>query len=155
MQANGKVYYANLTIQQGTIGYTRQAIKADETYTIYIGSLGGNKVNCVTFNGNDVTNDVVNGYYTTPEIKGESVLSISFETSLAVKSLTLNDVKVKGYQGEISIENIDEPSDVFVYSTDGKNVGKIPSAFGSTSLQVPTDQLYVVKVGNRTYKVAL
>ena len=155
MEANGTVYYANLTVKQGTIGYTRQAIKAAETYTIFIGSLGDNKVNCVTFNGVDVTDKVVNGYYTTPEIKGESVLSISFETSMDVKSLTLNSVKVKGLNGEISVENIDEPSDVIVYSVDGKIVSDIPSAFGSVNIQVPSEQLYIVKVGSRTYKVAL
>ena len=155
MEANGTVYYANLTVKQGTIGYTRQAIKAAETYTIFIGSLGDNKVNCVTFNGEDVTDKVVNGYYTTPEIKGESVLSISFETGMSVKSLTLNSVKVKGYNGEISVDNIDEPSDVIVYSAEGKIVGNIPSAFGSVNLQVPSEQLYIVKVGSRTYKVAL
>lgn len=155
MEANGTVYYANLTVKQGTIGYTRQAIKAAETYTIFIGSLGDNKVNCVTFNGVDVTDNVVNGYYTTPEIKGESVLSISFETGMGVKSLTLNNVKVKGYNGEISVDNIDEPSNVIVYSAEGKIVGNIPSAFGSVNLQVPSEQLYIVKVGSRTYKVAL
>ena len=155
MEANGTVYYANLTVKQGTIGYTRQVIKAAETYTIFIGSLGDNKVNCVTFNGVDVTDKVVNGYYTTPEIKGESVLSISFETSMDVKSLKLNSVKVKGFNGEISVEKIDEPSDVFVYSVDGKIVSDIPSAFGSVNIQVPSEQLYIVKVGSRTYKVAL
>ena len=155
MEADGRVYYANLTVKQGTTGFTRQAMKADEKYTIYIGSLGENRVNTVTFNGKDVTDEVVNGYYTTPEIKGESVLSISFETTTNVRSMSLNDVKVSGYDGEISISNIDEPSDVAVYSVDGKLVGTIPSAFGSTSLQVTPDQLYIVKVGARTYKVAL
>jgi hypothetical protein len=46
-------------------------MKSDETYTIFIGSLGENKVNAVTFNGTDVTDEVDNGYYTTPELKKE------------------------------------------------------------------------------------
>ena len=155
MEANGEVYYANLTVQQGTTGYTRQPVKAAEKYTIYIGSLNGHKVNAVTFNGTDVTNNVINGYYTTPEIKGESVLSISYEVLSAVSSLTLNDVKVTGYNGAIQISNIDKASDVFVYTEDGKLVGNIPSAFGSVSLQVAPEQLYVVKVGTKVMKVAL
>ena len=147
--------YANLTVKQGTTGYTRQAVKADARHTIFIGSLGENKVNTVTFNGVDVTDEVVNGYYTTPEIKGESVLSISFETNLSVKSMSLNELKVMGYNGEIQIKNIDEPSDVFVYTVDGKLVGNVPSAYGSTSIQVASEELYVVKVGSRVFKVAL
>lgn len=157
MESGGKVHYANLTVQQGTTGYTRQAMKAAERYTIYIGSLGENRVNAVTFNGEDVTDDVVDGYYTTPEIKGESVLSISFEAREPsyVKARTSAKVRVTGYNGEISINHIDEPSDVYVYTTDGKLVNNIPAAFGSTSLHVPSGQLYVVKVGERTYKLAM
>lgn len=129
MEADGRVYYANLTVQQGTTGFTRQAIKASEKYTIYIGSLGQNKVNAVTFNGVDVTDQVANGYYTTPEIKGESVLSVSYETTTSARSIALENVKVTGYNGEISISHISEPSDVSVYSVDGKLVGNVPSAF--------------------------
>ncbi len=155
MQIDGNVYYANLVVQQGADGYTRQAVKTDEQFTIFIGSYGINRINTVTFNGEDVTSDVVNGYYTTPEIKGESVLSISYEIDTAVNSLSLKDVKVSGYDGEIRINNIDEPSDVCVYSTDGKLVGNVNAALGSASLQVQGEQLYMVKVGNRTYKVAM
>ena len=147
--------YANLTVKQGATGYTRQAVKSDTRHTIYIGSLGENKVNKVIFNGVDVTDELVNGYYTTPEIKGESVLSISYETNLSVKSMSLNELKVMGYNGEIQIKNIDEPSDVFVYTVDGKLVGSLPSAYGSASIQVASEELYVVKVGSRVFKVAL
>ena len=147
--------YANLTVKQGATGYTRQAVKSDTRHTIYIGSLGENKVNTVIFNGVDVTDELVNGYYTTPEIKGESVLSISYETNLSVKSMSLNELKVMGYNGEIQIKNIDEPSDVFVYTVDGKLVGSLPYAYGSASIQVASEELYVVKVGSRVFKVAL
>ena len=75
-----------------------------------------------------LTSYVVNGYYTTPEIKGESVLSISYEIDTAINSLSLKDVKVSGYDGEIRISNIDEPSDVCVYSIDGKFVGNVNAA---------------------------
>ena len=155
MEMDGKVYYANLTVKQGTTGYTRQPIKAAETYSIYIGSLSDHEMNCVTFNGIDVTDEVRNGYYTTPEIKGESVLSITYEAETSVKSPTLGSVRVKGYDGTIWIENIDEPSDVYVYTADGKLVGNVRSALGSENLSVTPEQLYIVKVGSRTYKIAL
>ena len=155
MEMNGKVYYTTLTVQNGTTGYTRQNMKSEETYTIFIGSLGENKVNAVTFNGTDVTDEVENGYYTIPELKKESVLSISYEIPSGVNSLSLNDVKVTGYNGEITIKNIDEASDVFVYAPDGKTIANQPSALGTVSLQVPSAQLYIVKVGKRIFKVAL
>ena len=103
MESGGKVYYANLTVMQGETGFSRQAVKADESYTIYIGSLGNNKINTVTFNGKNVTDEVVNGYYTTPKIKGMSELSISYEEESAseVKSMILNHVTVSGHNAEI------------------------------------------------------
>ena len=155
MEMDGTIYYANLTVKQGTTGYTRQAIKADESYTIYIGSIGDNVVNGVTFNGKDVTDEVINGYYTTPKIKGESYLSISFEVASGIKEFESNNVKVLGFDGSIQITNLDEPCDVSVYTTDGKLVDIVHSAFGDVNLNVPNDQLYIVKVGSRTFKLAL
>lgn len=156
MEMDGKIYYANLTVKQGTTGYTRQAVKASEKYTLFIGSLNDNKVNAVSFNGVDVTDDVVDGYYTTPEVKSESVLSISYETSAnAITSPKLPNVRVLGHNGEIQITNIDEPSDIQVYSCDGKLISSRTAVFGSAQITVPTDQLYVVKVMNRIFKIAM
>lgn len=155
MELNGNIYYTNLTVQQGTTGYTRQAIKVGETYSIYIGSLGNNIVNAVTFNGVDVTDEIVNGYYTTPEIKSESVLSISYEIESSIPTLFLNKIKVTGYNGEINISNIDVPSDIFVYTVDGKLVESIPAAYVSAKTCVSSDQLYIIKVGMRTYKLSM
>ena len=155
MEMDGKTYYAYLTVQQGDEGFTRQAVRTEEQYTIFIGSYGVNKINTVTFNGEDVTSNVVNGYYTTPEIKGESVLSISYEIDTAINPVSLQDVKVFGYNGEIKICNIDEPSDISVYSTNGKLVSSIETAQGSANLQIQGERVYVVRVGSRTFKVAV
>ncbi len=152
----GKVYYANLTVMQGTTGYTKQALKVDERYSIFIGSINENQINAVSFNGNDVTDELLNGYYTTPELKGESVLSISYITSeTGISSPKLKNVRVTGYNGEINISNIGEPSDVFIYGVDGALIENRPSVYGSVQIAVPGNQLYMVKVGNQTYKIAL
>ena len=146
----------NFTIQMGTIGYTRQQVKMGTSHTIYIGSFGNNRVNAVFFNGVDVTNSVVNGNYTTPEIKGESVLSVTYESNAsALSAPEMDNLKVMGYNGEISVDNIDSASSVSVYTVDGKLIDSIPSAIGTARLQVPSDQLYIVKVGNRTFKLAM
>ena len=157
MEQNGKVYYAKLAVKQGTTGYTEQAVKADETYTIYIGALGENKINAVTFNGEDVTNQVKDGYYTTPAIKAKSTLSISYEDTKPtyVKEISNPDLKVTGYEGEINISGIENPSNVEVYTTDGKLVETKGSVSGDTSIQVKEDELYLVKVGKRTIKIAM
>ena len=155
MEIDGNVYYTNLIVRQGTTGYTRQAVKVAERYTFFISSFSEYKINAVMFNGKDVTDEVLNGYYTTPEIIGESILSISFEKETSSQSSTLNSVRITGYDGKININYIDEPSDVYVYSENGELVGKIPHAFGSASLQLSTERIYIVKIGEHTYKIAL
>ena len=157
MEIDGKVYYAKLSVKQGTSGYTELPIKADETYTIYIGSLGNSKINAVTFNGKDVTDQIVDGYYTTPAIKAKSTLSISYEESNTtnVKEISNSELKVTGYEGEINISGIENPSNVEVYTTDGKLVETKGSVSGDTRIQVNEDELYLVKVGKRTIKIAM
>lgn len=151
-----QVSYVNLTIQLGTTGFTRQSVKTSESYTFYIGSYGDNRVNAVTFNGEDVTNRFNNGYYTTPEIIGASILSVTYETTAsAIQAMNQSNLKVMGYNGEINVSDIESASDVTVYTVDGKLVDSIPSATGSVRLQVPSNQLYIVKVANRTFKLAL
>ena len=157
MEQNGKVYYAKLAVKQGTTGYTEQPVKADETYTIYIGSLGNSKINAVTFNGEDVTDQVKDGYYTTPEIKAKSVLSISYEdiNTTNVKEISNPDLKVTGNEGEINITGIEQPTNVEVYTSDGKLVETRGSVYGDTNIQVKEDNLYLVKVGKRAIKIAM
>ena len=157
MEIDGKVYYAKLSVKQGTTGYTEQPVKADETYTIYIGALGDSKINAVTFNGEDVTDQVKDGYYTTPEIKAKSVLSISYEdiNTTNVKEISNPDLKVTGNEDEIKITGIEQPTNVEVYTMDGKLVETRGSAYGDTNIQVKEDNLYVVKVGKRAIKIAM
>lgn len=157
MDINGKVYYAKLAVKQGTTGYTEQPVKADETYTIYIGSIGNSKINAVTFNGEDVTDQVKDGYYTTPEIKAKSTLSISYEESQStnVKEISNPELKVTGNEGEINISGIETPTNVEVYTTDGRLVETQGSVYGNTSIQVKEDELYLVKVGKRAIKIAM
>jgi len=157
MEIDGKVYYAKLAVKQGTTGYTEQAVKADETYTIYIGALGNSKINAVTFNGEDVTDKVKDGYYTTPAIKAKSVLSISYEdiNTTNVKEISNPDLKVTGNEGEISITGVEQPTNVEVYTTDGKLVETRGSVYGETNIQVKEDNLYLVKVGKRAIKIAM
>ena len=157
MEIDGKVYYAKLSVKQGTSGYTELPVKADETYTIYIGALGNSKINAVTFNGKDVTDQIVDGYYTTPAIKAKSTLSISYEESNTtnVKEISNPELKVTGNEGEINISGIDNPTNVEVYTTDGKLVENQGSVSGDTRIQVKEDELYLVKVGKRTIKIAM
>lgn len=155
MEIGGNTYYAPLKIQQGTNGYIVQNIKADETYTFNIAANGESKINSILFNGEDVTDQLINGKYTTPQIKSASVLSISYETTTRIESTSLQNVKVKGYNGTLTIDNIDEPSLVAVYTVDGKMIANETNTLGSTTFNVEEGNVYIVRVGERSYKIAM
>ena len=149
--------FVNVSIKQGEVGYTRQLLKKGESFRIYIGTLGDYKINAVTFNGKDVTTELDNGYFNTPGITEDSELSISYEIeSTDIRNISsLDNLKVTGYNGEITISNIDTPSTVSVYNIEGKLIENTPSAIGSINISVPSEGVYIVKVESRSYKIAL
>jgi len=153
LDVNGQTFYAGLRVKQGNGGYVEQYVKVDETYTLYIGAENA-RINTVLFNGEDVTDKLENGYYTTPVIKGRSVLSVSYEELADGVVETENDnLKVYGNNGMLYVRGINETSDVSIYSLDGKLVYQ-NSVYGETVVTLPS-AIYVVNVGSRTLKVAL
>jgi hypothetical protein len=79
LDINGQVFYTTLSVNQAGDGYVKHYVKADEPYTLYIGSEEGTRINTVMFNGEDVTDRLIDGYYTTPNITRPSKIVISYE----------------------------------------------------------------------------
>ena len=42
-----------------------------------------------------------------------------------------------------------------IYTTDGKQVKRVEAANGTTSVSLQTGNVYLIKVGERTFKVAM
>ena len=155
LDVNGTTYYTSLRIKQSDLGYVDQYVKVDEEYTVYIAPEGNRRINTVLFNGEDVTEQLVDGYYTTPIIKGRSVLSVSYEEINGVKEIPVSSLKVYGYNGVLYIKNTDDNAPLNVYDIDGKLVYNATIANGEATIQLPSSEIYAVKVGERTIKVAL
>ena len=155
LEINGTTYYTSLRIKQSDLGYVDQYVKVDEEYTVYIAPEGNRRINTVLFNGEDVTEQLVDGYYTTPIIKGRSVLSVSYEEINGVKEIPVSSLKVYGYNGVLYIKDADDNAPLNVYDIDGKLVYNATIANGEATIQLPSSEIYAVKVGERTIKVAL
>ncbi len=121
MEINGKVFYTTLSVNQAGEGYVKHYVKADEPYTIFIGSDEGLRINTVMFNGDDVTDKLVDGYYTTPNITHPSKISISFEQTIDdVKGFAMeNNLHVYGNDGSLFVSGITNPQRLSVYSLNG------------------------------------
>ncbi|MBO7470591.1 MAG: leucine-rich repeat domain-containing protein [Bacteroidaceae bacterium] len=155
MEMNGQMYYTTLSVNQAGDGYVKHYVKADEPYTLFIGSEVGMRINTVMFNGEDVTDRLVDGYYTTPVITRPSKIFVSFELDPDGISYTPADdnLHVYGTEGSLYVSGLAEPQGMSVYTLDGK-LTSTQTIEGDTKLKL-NEGIYIIKVGERTFKVQL
>ena len=142
-----------LTIKQADSGCVKQEVTMGSSYTFLIEPSEGWSMHSVSFNGTDVTGQVVDGKYITPAITKDSELNIVFKQgSSSVKEVeATHNVKVAANGGTLNISGADESDSVRVYSMNGSLV---ESAKGNTSFPLGSG-VYIIRVGNETFKVAM
>ena len=155
MDMNGQMYYTTLSVNQAGDGYVKHYVKVDEPYTLFIGSEVGMRINTVLFNGEDVTDRLVDGYYTTPVITRPSKIVVSFEQDPdGISYVPADDnLHVYGIEGSLYVSGLEEPQRISVYTLDGK-LTSTQTIESDTKLKLNVG-VYVVKVGERTFKVSL
>ena len=155
MEMNGQMYYTTLSVNQAGDGYVKHYVKADEPYTLFIGSETGMRINTVLFNGENVTDRLVDGYYTTPTITRPSKIVVSFEQDPDGISYAPADdnLHVYGTEGSLYVSGLAEPQGMSVYTLDGKLIST-QTIEGDTKLKL-NEGIYIIKVGERTFKVQL
>lgn len=155
LDINGQVFYTTLSVNQAGDGYVQHYVKADEPYTLYFGSEEGMRINTVMFNGEDVTDRLIDGYYTTPNITRPSKIVVSYEQDPDGFAYVPSDSKlhIYGYEGSLFVSGIEEPQGMSVYTLDGK-LTSTQTLEGDTKIKL-NEGIYIVKVGERTFKVSL
>ena len=150
-------YY--LTIRHADNGLLKQLITRGEQYTFTILPAEGWNLNTVTFNDNDVTAYVKeDGTYTTQALKSDAELAVTFEsTASSVEDVRADEPALKVYtqHDELILQGTVEGQKVQVYTTDGINAGIYISTGGLTRITLRQNVTYLVRVGMKTYKVAM
>lgn len=147
-----------LTIKYAENGNLKQIVQKGNSYTFLIEPNVGWKINTVLYNNKDVTNELDGeGSYTTPPILENAVLSVSFESTenSAVHSASFDNIRVYSAGNTINIQGLENGIPISIYCSDGKLVKKLYSISGITSIQLLDNQVYIVKVNNRAFKVGL
>lgn len=146
-----------LAIKSGAGGCIKMACRTKSSYHIMIETEKGWTISSVTFNGADVTSRVSSGTYTTPSLTDNSELCIVFEKSgSAVKEVMTDDpLYVSASNGALYINNADKAMKATVYTADGKQVKQAAVPVGATRIPLSEGQLYIIKVGDRTFKVTM
>jgi hypothetical protein len=152
--ADNEIY---LTINLADNGCIRQHITSGESCTYTFVAAEGWRINAVTYNGNDVTSQLINGTtFITPAIHSDAVLNVAYvKEGSAIAAATASRIKVQGHQGTISIAGAAEGAAIGLYTTSGTLVATAIAEGDTTHLTVPTGQVYIVTVGDTVVKIGM
>ena len=147
----------NLEIQDADYGVCFMRVPEGQTVKYTINSVEGWKLNTVSFNGLDVTSDVEGNTYTTPEIIGNSLLSISFEKdeSSAVRSNEISKMKVYTNGNNVVVENVNIGQTIRVFDIDGIAVTQVVAHQSKVDIPLSTGKVYLISIGTKTIKLAM
>lgn len=142
-----------MTIKQEG-GKIIQEIEKGVSYEYQIIALYGWQINTVTFNGVDVTSQLTDNWFTTPVITDNSEFAVVFKSmSDGISSNEAgSDIKVYTSSNNITITGADRDAKVSVFDTNGRQV---KTATGNATISIDNGGIYIVKVGNETFKVCL
>lgn len=162
VEASGIPEYINLTTVHSDHLTTVLPVEKGLKATIHLTPDSYWKVDALTFNGKDVTDDVnEDGSYTTSALRINSRLeaSLAFDGNLEVSDetgvATLGDANVRIYSdGDlIVVENLTPGTEVTVYSISGHVLKSHTAARDVVKVSAPRGAVYVVRVGNEAAKI--
>ena len=140
-------YYNNIVIYE--LPGTEKMIKIYATDEVY-------KLNSVWFNGEDVTNEVVDGVYTTPVLEEDAYINISFIIPTGQQDAMSNSrIKAYGYKGDVVVVGCERGENIAIYDVDGVMLRSVYATSNTMRIAMPTDAVYVVRVSDMAVKVAL
>lgn len=146
-----------LTVRQATQGAVKMLANVGERYSYDILPESGWVIHSVTFNNEDVTDQLVGNNYITPAMTSNGVLSIVFvEDGSGIRGARASDVRVSGdNNGNIIINEAPYGEVISVYSTNGTLLKQMTADGGRITIYMNTHGIYIVKVGDMTAKLSL
>lgn len=147
-----------LSLRSSDYGTIQQYVELGKSYTFVIIPSEGWNIESVSFNGEDVTSQLDGNKYTTPVISSDSELNIVYKQDVpgAVKVLrSENKLRVFAGFGKLTIENAGANVNLSVYTTSGTKVAYESVVTGTTTIDLPTNNIYIIKAGEDTFKVSM
>ncbi|MBR2101143.1 MAG: leucine-rich repeat domain-containing protein [Prevotella sp.] len=148
---------ATLTISMADRGAVTMDALSGSTYDFTITAAPYWGIHSVTFDGEDITALVDSeGRLTTPEVRGNAVLNIAFERTgqpTQAKGLDANTMRVWAQGTTLHIDNAPQGEQVEVCTADGLRVRTF--AGGTVQAELPKGEVYIIRCGAKTVKIAL
>lgn len=147
-----------LIIKQADNGSISTQVSKGSVYTFTIAPNDRWRIHSVTFNNEDVTNQLSsNNTFTTPAMYNTSILSVAYEQgeNSAVNAARQSEVKIQGKSFGIRVSNANTGDVIRIYSVDGFLQKSVAAERHVTDIQLPNGNVYIVKVGAKTVKLSL
>lgn len=146
-------YSVDVPVENGTIGII---VAEGSDLTFSINPDEGWSTEVVYLNGNDITEKLIGKVYTMRDIRSnQKIQAVFIDTDNAVKSVASNnsDIKLSLINNQVRVYNICTPTDVRIYSLDGKMIEQL-SASEETSFTLP-EGTYIIQAGTKSFKIIL
>jgi len=151
-------YIALSTADNGGIW---QKVEKGQQYTYYLEPAIGWQVHSVTFNNQDITDQLTEtGTITTPVISTErSTLFVTFELidpdAIDSPKKSASEVRILGKEGGISVQNAKVGDMLHIYSSDGRLLQSQKLVSDKADINLDSKNLYIIKVADKVLKVRI
>lgn len=146
-----------VTIKDCEAGQTTISVNTGESTRLRFESSENYILNSVTINGVDITNDLdKDGWYTSSSITQPTTFIVSYSDSpLSVVHPDISKIKVLGTNGCITVSGLNIGDTINIYGINGTIVGTTIASRDVMSFSLQSNNVYIVKCNNRTFKVGI
>ena len=147
-----------LSIKQADNGNVKLKAGKWNSYQFVFAPAEGWVIHSVSFNGKDVTDEIASdNSYWTPEITENSELVVVYASSESgIEEVeSSSPAKIFGYSGNITVNNAKIGDMISVYTTAGVLVNSTVANSDTTTIRVQENEVYIVKVGKKTFKIGM
>ena len=146
-----------LTIIQGEKGLIKTQVTKGSVYTFTIEATDGWKIHSVSFNDEDVTEQLdTHNRFTTPNINTSTTLNVVYESSSdGITSTKTPSAKILGTSFGIRIENANLNEILRIYTIDGNLVKEQKINSSELDVNLPNNETYIINLEGLRVKVRL
>ena len=146
-----------LTIKQVSSGTLATKVNKGETFSLRIIPETGWYIHSLTFNGEDYTSQIdESGMFVTPEINSDAIITIAYaQGEEGIASTKMEKARVLGTPNGIRFSHISKGEEIAIYDLGGRQLFHSNTVEGETQVSLPTDAVYLVKIGTQTIKIGL
>lgn len=149
-----KPIYLTINDSEGSVGIL---VQSGSQQTLKFKAANDWEINSVTFNGDDVTDQLgADGEFNTPILTGETTIYVTYiSSSMGVREFSAAKFSVRASKGQVMVSGVKNGEEISVFNVDGKMVTRMNAQSDNTIIPLPEHQTYIITVGRQTAKVRL